>query len=127
MLKKKKDYDKIHIRDLLVSCIIGLNKEERLKKQDIIINITLYTDLKKACQSDHIEDSLDYEVIIKNVISLVKGSSFFIIEKLAEEIAQICLKNSKVIQAHVTVDKPQALQCSRSVAVEIDRYQNKAE
>ena len=126
MIEKRKDYDKIHIRDLLVSCIIGINKEERVKKQDIIINIILYFDLKKACQSDRIEDSVDYEVIIKNVISLVKGSSFFLIEKLAEEIAQICLKNTKVIWVEVTVDKPKALQSSRFVGVEITRYQKTA-
>jgi len=40
--------DKIHIRDLLQRCIIGIYDEERREKQDVVINITLHADLRKA-------------------------------------------------------------------------------
>ncbi len=43
------------------------------------------------------------------------------IEKLAEEIAKVCLDDSKVQKVDVTVDKPGALRYTRSVAVEIVR------
>ena len=35
------------------------------KKQSVVINITLFTDLSKASQTDNIEDSVDYKVIKK--------------------------------------------------------------
>ena len=57
----RKKLDKLHIRDLMLRCIIGLNDWEREKKQDILINITLYADLITACQSDNIEDTVDYK------------------------------------------------------------------
>ena len=113
--------DKIHIRDLALRCIIGINDEERKKKQNVVINITLYTDLSKASQTDRIEDSVDYKIIKKRIIAAVENSSYFLIEKLAEAIAGTCLANKKVHLVTVSVDKPGALRFSRSVAVEITR------
>ncbi len=113
--------DKIYIRDLSVRCIIGVNDEERRDKQDVTINATLYTDLKKAGQTDCLEDSVDYKNVKKDILSLVENSSFALIEKLAQGIADICLGHSKVQRADITVDKPGALRFTRSVAVEIIR------
>ena len=40
--------DKIHIRNLRCRCIIGLNEDERINKQDVVINITLHTSTSPA-------------------------------------------------------------------------------
>ena len=117
----KRKTDKIFIRDLLLKCIIGINENERHEKQDVLINITLYTDLAKPCQTDNIKDSVDYKRIKIKVMERVEKSHFFLIEKLAEEIAVLCLENNNVSKVKVTVDKPGALRFSRSVAVEIIR------
>ena len=113
--------DKIHIRDLALRCIIGVNQDERTEKQDIVINVILFTDTRKAGQTDILEDSVDYKMVKKAVLSLVENSAFLLIEKLAEEIAKVCLGNSKVQKVNVTVDKPGVLRYARSVAVEIVR------
>ena len=113
--------DKIYIRDLAVRCIIGVNHDERTEKQDVVINIILFTDTGKAGQSDILEDTVDYKMVKKAVLSLVENSTFVLIEKLAEEIAKVCLGYSKVQKVNVTVDKPGALRYARSVAVEIVR------
>ena len=114
--------DKIHIRDLSLECIIGINDNERVEKQQVIINIILYVDLKKACISDSLNDSVDYKLVKQKIISLVEKSSFLLIEKLAEEIANVCLGNPGVEKVDVILDKPGALRFARSVAVEITRY-----
>ncbi len=113
--------DKIYIRDLALRCIIGVNQNERTEKQDVVINIILFTDTGKAGQSDILEDTVDYKMVKKAVLSLVENSTFVLIEKLAEEIAKVCLGYSKVQKVNVTVDKPGALRYTRSVAVEIVR------
>ena len=64
---------------------------------------------------------MDYKSLKKDVIQLVESSAFNLIEKLAEEIARICLAKPGVRRATVTVDKPGALRFTRSVAVEITR------
>ncbi len=114
-------YDKIHIRDLFLRCIIGFNDDERSAKQDVMINITLFTDTGKAGRSDAIEDTADYKAVKKAVIAMVEKSSFNLLERLAEEIADVCLQDRHVERAAVTVDKPGALRFARSVAVEIER------
>jgi D-erythro-7,8-dihydroneopterin triphosphate epimerase len=113
--------DKIHIRDLSLRCIIGLYPEERTNKQDLIINVTMDTDLRAAGKSDQLEDTVDYKAIKLNILGFVENSSFNLIESLAEGIAAICLQDARVQSATVTIDKPGALRFCKSVAVEITR------
>jgi FolB domain-containing protein len=116
--------DKILISDLLLRCIIGINEWERTQKQDVLINITLYADLRKPSETDHIEDSIDYKEIKKEIIAMVGDSGFYLIERLAGEIARICLTHPLVKAVKVRVDKPGALRFAKSVGVEILRTRN---
>ncbi len=120
-MKKPEKLDRIMIRDLLLRCLIGVNESERKEKQDVLINIALWCDLSKATETDKIEKTVDYKAINKNVIKLVENSSFFLIETLAEKIAQTCLEFEGVEKTKVTVEKPGALRFARSVGVEITR------
>jgi len=100
---------------------VGIYPEERSHKQDVIVNVILRADLSVACRTDRIEDTVNYKDIKKRIMAMVESSSFFLIERLAEEIASICLEPRSVVLAQVTVDKPGALRFARSVAVEISR------
>jgi FolB domain-containing protein len=113
--------DRIIIKDLLLRGIIGINDWEREKEQDIMINITLFGDLKTAGSSDKIEDTINYRTITKQIITHVEGSKRFTVEALAHDIAQICLRAVGVQKARVRVEKPGALRFARSVGVEIER------
>ena len=119
----ERELDKIHIRDLLIRCIVGIFDWEREKKQDVLINITLYADLKTACQTDRIEDTVDYKAIKQKVVNMVESSSYMLVERLAERVAEICLENPQVQQVRVLVDKTGALRYARSVGIEIVREQ----
>jgi len=120
---EEKPLDKIHIKDLLLRCIVGVYSEERQEKQDVVMNITLHADLSTACRSDRIEDSIDYKAVKKKVIATVEQSSFFLIERLAERIAEVCLEDPRVRRAQVSVEKPGALRFARTVGIEIVREQ----
>ncbi|MCD4781783.1 MAG: dihydroneopterin aldolase [Candidatus Omnitrophica bacterium] len=113
--------DCIHIRDLSLRCIIGIYKEERREKQDVVINLVLYCDLREAGEGDDLKNSVDYNLVTKSIIAFIKTSSFGLIESLAEHIARICLDHEKIQAVRVTIDKPGALRSARSVAVEILR------
>lgn len=113
--------DKIHIRDILLRCIIGVNDGERREKQDVVINLCLYADLRKAGRTDAFADTVDYQAVKQRVIKLVENSKFFLVEALAEAIAQICLKFPRIKQVEVRVEKPRALRLARTVEVEISR------
>ena len=113
--------DQIHIRDLLLRCIVGVFPEERRAKQDVMINITLYADLSAACRSDQLGDTVDYKTIKQAVIAEVESSECQLVEHLAERIANICLKDQRVQRVRVKLEKPGALRFARSVGVEIVR------
>jgi FolB domain-containing protein len=113
--------DRIHIRDLACRCVVGVNPEERVNKQDILVNVTLETDLARSGASDRIEDTVDYKDLKNRILSAVEDSQFFLIERLAECIAEVCLADKRVQAATVTIDKPGALRFARSVAIEIYR------
>ena len=119
--------DRIQIQDLLLRTIIGINEEERRNRQDVLINITLYADTHVAGASDDIEDAVNYRTITKQVIKRVEESSFSLVEKMAAEIAAICLGELRVEAVDVRVEKPGALRFARSVGVEIHRTRSDLE
>ena len=113
--------DKIIIRDLLLRGIIGINPDERVKLQDILINIVIWADIRKAAASDAIEDAVDYKTITKRVIQHVEESSDFLVEKLVTDIARLIITEYGVERVMVRVEKPTALRFAESVGIEIER------
>jgi FolB domain-containing protein len=114
--------DQIIIKDLLVRGILGINPDERVKKQDILINMTLFADIRAAAGSDAIDDAVNYKSITKRVIEHVEASSDFLVEKLVTDIARIILTEfDGVEKVRVRVEKPGALRFAKSVGIEIER------
>lgn len=114
--------DKIFVKDLLVRGIIGINPEERVKLQDIVINLTLFADIRKAAETDDIAYAVNYKSITKRVIEHVESSSDYLVEKLVTDIARIILTEFDGVQrVQVRVEKPGALRFTQTVGIEIDR------
>ena len=114
--------DCIEIRDLMVRAIVGINDEERVNRQDVVINLTIWSDLRDSGRTDDIDDTINYRTLAKLVIELVEESSFFLVEKLGTEIAMLSLEFSGSIERiRVTVEKPGAIRFARSVGVTIER------
>ena len=113
--------DHIIVEDLLLRCIIGAQDWEREKKQDVLINLQLDTDIRPAANSDNIADALNYRTIAKAIIAHVEESSYFTVEALATAIARICVVDHNAARVKVRVEKPGALRFAKSVGVEIER------
>ena len=117
--------DTIYIRDIALQCIIGVNEEERLEKQGVLINVKLEIDLSAAGRTDDLSKTVDYEAVQLRIAEMVENSAFLLLEAMAERIAQICLDASDRIEAvEVLVEKPGALRFARTVGVEIRRPHN---
>jgi FolB domain-containing protein len=125
MVEAEIPLDRIQIRDLALRCIIGVNAHERDQRQDVVVNITLHADLRQACGTDRIENTVDYKTIKRKVVELVENSCCLLVERLTQQIADVCLCDPRVRRVDVTVEKPGALRFARSVAVEITREQRK--
>jgi len=119
--KGERGMDKILIKDLRLRCIIGINEFERREKQDVTINVVIWSNLTEAAKTDDIGKTVDYKEITKRIIKLVEGSEFRLVETLAEKVAESCLEHARVKKVRVTVEKPGALRFARSVGVSILR------
>ena len=100
---------------------IGINDKERCNLQEVLINLTLYVDTRRAGISDDIVDAVNYRTSTKRVIALVEDSRFYLVEKMVAEIPKLCLENPQVEQVRVSVGKPGALHFTRSVGITIER------
>lgn len=113
--------DKVFISDLSARGIIGINDWERQKPQEILINIVLFADLRKAGSSDDIADCVNYRTVAKKVQHHAETAARWTVEALAADIARLCLEEPGVEKVVVRVEKPGAVRFSRSVGVEIER------
>jgi len=113
--------DRMYVRDIEVKCIIGTKPIERKRKQWVDINIVLDCDLRKAGRTDRIGDTINYKDLKDRVVQRIEPSQFFLIEKMAAVVAELCLRTRGVKAVTVTVDKAGALTKACSAAVEITR------
>jgi len=113
--------DKTFIKDLVARGIIGINDWEREKPQEMLINITVFSDTRPAAKSDDLADCVDYRGLAKKAQSHAEKAARFTVEALANDIADICLEQKLVQRVIVRVEKPGAVRFSSSVGVEIER------
>ncbi len=110
----------IRIKNLRLRTFIGFNEEEKIKKQDVIVNITLRYDVATAAESDSVEDACNYKILTKQIITLVEEKSFDLLEAMAADIINLIAKADKVLEASVEIDKPHALRFADSVSLTMD-------
>ncbi len=119
--------DTIFIHALKTEAIIGIFDWERQVKQTVLIDLEIGADVRKAAQSDSIDDTLNYKRVAKRVLAFVEASEFHLVETLAEEIAMLILGEFGVISVKLVLSKPGALRSSRDVGIAIERTQDDVE
>jgi len=114
--------DRILIKDLSVPGILGINPEERVNEQEILINAVLWADTRPAAASDKIDDAVNYRTINKALIAHVREGKPMLVERLVQELVDICFDiEPRIRRVEMTVEKPGALRHARSVGISITR------
>src|ERR1700732_3607657 len=113
--------DKIFIHALKTETIVGIFDWERQVKQTVVMDIEFSADIRKAALSDSIDDTLNYKRVAKHVLAFVEGSSFHLVETLAEHIAMLILEDFGVAWVSISLSKPGAIRGSRDVGVMLER------
>jgi len=116
--------DEIFIEDLLIRGVIGISEHEREQPQDILVNITIFTDTLKAGRSDDVNDSVNYRTVAKKVLAHAEKVNRYTVEALAKDIADLCLEEPGIHGVKVRVEKPGAVRFSKSVGVTITRMKD---
>ena len=113
--------DKVFITNLHVRGILGIHDWERITPREIIINATMFTDTIPAAQSDDISDCVNYSDMAKKLRAHAESAARMTIEALANDLAEICLQDLRVVKVILRVDKPGAVPETDSMAVEVER------
>lgn len=113
--------DIIEVRNLRLRAIIGFSAHELGAPQDIVVNLRIGLEERRAGETDDPSDAFNYRTIVKAIIQFVEASRFALLEKLAEEIARLALIDFKAPYIDVRVHKPGALRRSDSVGIHIVR------
>lgn len=100
--------DTIHLRGLEFYAYHGVLAEEQKLGQRFIIDTDLFLDLRKAGQSDCVEDTVSYAEVYQTIKATVTGAKYQLLEALAERIAQEILTGYPCQGVRVEVHKPQA-------------------
>lgn len=112
----------INIRNLRLRTYIGFNPEERIKKQDVVLNIQISYRPNPSVLDDQVEGALNYKTITKAIIQQVEDGRFLLLEKLVSDVLNTCSAHPDVMNASVTIDKPHALRFAESVSLTLEYH-----
>lgn len=102
-----KDSEKISLRNLVYWGYVGASDWERETRTRIEVDIELYADLKKACKSDDLNDTIDYSMVHDLAANVIGERHHNLLESLAEEIADAAFGICDYGKIVVRVRKPQ--------------------
>jgi len=113
--------DIIFLGGLEIDTIIGIYDWERQQRQNVILDIEMAFDIKKAADTDDIQYALDYKTVSDRIISFVKTSEFFLVERLISEIAELIRHEFNVTWVKITLNKKGAIGNGIDVGITIER------
>jgi dihydroneopterin aldolase len=113
--------DIVFIRELKVDTVVGIYDWERRIRQYVVLDLDMGMDLQPSAKSGRIEDTLDYKSVARRIAQHVGSKQFQLVESLAEEVADIVMREFKIAWVKITVHKPGAVIGSKSVGVVIER------
>ena len=86
----------------------GVFDFEKRDGQVFKVDLALGLDTRPAARSDDLQDTVDYGSLVAAVKTAIEHDPVDLIETLAERIADVCLTDTRVEWAEVTVHKPDA-------------------
>jgi dihydroneopterin aldolase len=122
--KTNKTYN-IIIKDLLLDALIGIHAHEKKKKQKVLINLLLKASDSFKINDDDITNVVSYEYIVNDIEKLINSGHFGLLETLSEKVAKICLKDERVLNAFIKIEKLEVFKNTKSVGIEIYRENKK--
>ena len=117
-----KEVRHVFIRDLILTCLIGVHKHERKKPQRIRINLDLAVTEQSVISTDRLADVVCYEDVADKIRSIVNNGHVNLVETLAEKIASKCLEDRRIKATRVRIEKLDVFKDAASAGVEIERF-----
>ncbi len=117
-----KSIQHIFIKDLQLMAVIGIYDHEKTSSQRVVANIDL-TVHEAEIVGDNIDHVVCYHKVVQKIEALTQNGHVNLLETLAEDIAEKCLEDKRILAIRIRLEKPEALKQAASVGVEIERLQ----
>ncbi len=115
--------DKVFIEQLEVITTIGVYDWEQEIKQKLVLDLEMAHDNQPAGKSDDVADALDYAQVSQAVIEHIETGCFLLVERVAEEVAELIMTRFSVPWIRIRLTKPGAVAQAKGVGVIIERGQ----
>lgn len=112
-------YGIMTISDLKVSCIIGLNEDERVKTQEIFMDIDVEYDVEEAIKSDAV--TLDYVKVSFLCADVAIKGQYFTLEYLCNAALDAMSNAWNITWARITIKKPAAIPKAKYAAISLEK------
>jgi len=109
----------IELIDFKVHCLIGVLPHERVKKQDVFVDVYLEGDWSLSHTSDRVSDTVDYDALSQEIATALEEGQFQLIEKAAFHLAELCLAIESVKKVTLRLKKPCAIPDAQHAAYKI--------
>jgi len=101
--------DKIHVSGLEIYAYHGVFPEEKEKGQPFVLDITLEVDMKSACESDLLDNTVSYADVCDTVEETMLSKKCDLIEHAAQRVCDAVLETYPQVQAiELVLRKPEA-------------------
>jgi dihydroneopterin aldolase len=98
--------DVIRLKDITVFGFYGVSPAEREVGQKIQIDLEIHADLARACRSDSLHDTINYESVYSKVMEVVGGDKRYrLLEALGEEICVAVLESFPITRVEIRLRK----------------------
>jgi dihydroneopterin aldolase len=117
---------RVFVRDLCLDARIGVYAEEQDGRQPIRVNMSYWVaddglDHPDGVGPDSFDRVVDYDGMTRRVRSMIAKAHVALVETMAEKIAQLCLKDPRVVRVRIRVEKLTVFRDAASAGVEIER------
>ncbi|UCD57591.1 MAG: dihydroneopterin aldolase [Candidatus Hydrogenedentota bacterium] len=101
-----RDSEKITLKNMVYSGYLGVTEWEREVPTRLEVDLEMHADLRKACKSDDLNDTIDYAKVYDLVDGVIKSKHHNLLESLAEEISAVVFGLRECDKVVVRIRKP---------------------
>lgn len=113
--------DVLFLEGLELPCRVGCSAQERATPQSLRVDVQMFcASLQRAGLTDDLSATVDYRIAL-DMVQAVQAGEYQLIERVAEVLAGVALRDPRVERVQVTVRKRPPVQGVELAGVQISR------
>mgnify|MGYP000400269130 CR=1 FL=1 len=109
---------RIFVRDLTLSCKLGVSERERAKYQRLCINVEVSVLPQRPIDDDPAR-IVDYRNIVPAIRKLAQTTTPLLLETLADQIAEICFADPRARACRIRIEKLDRYADAGGIGIEV--------